>query len=150
MVKTKDCLGCGDLSEPGKLFCASCRAVLTSGLAKRIFVFTPDPNITAEAQEHFGPLGCSVQWEKKLDDAELMIRKDIPDLVVIDVESSGSVGMELVRDLKAASPPIPTIVISNSKLGKNIFLNIGADAFLVKPMDKEEFIKTIAQLLRKD
>jgi DNA-binding response OmpR family regulator len=147
MAKSRVCLGCGDISDRGGLFCSRCREVTQGGLAKRIYVFTPDPEIATEVKVQFEPRGCKVHWEQNFNNMESMMKKDVPDLVVMDIETAGMAGYEYAKEIKACQIPIHLIVVSNSVQSKQLFMDLGADGFFQKPMDKIEFMTLVAKIL---
>jgi DNA-binding response OmpR family regulator len=147
MPKRRTCISCGDLADRGGLFCTRCREITQGGLQKRIFLFTPDAEIAREVKEQFSPRGCKVHWEPKLDEIESMMKKDTPDLVVLDVEVAGTVGFEYAKEIKSGEIPIFLVIVAGNAASKQLFTNIGVDAFFVKPMDKVEFMTTVAKLL---
>ena len=76
-----------------------------------------------------------------------------PDLIILDVILPDKSGFELCRTLKSnpSTSKIP-VVISSSKgteLDKMWGNMLGADAYLPKPIDRDELLRTIRSLLRK-
>ena len=147
VIKRRVCLGCGDLADRGGLFCSRCREVTQGGLAKRIFVFTLDPEISAEIKTEFEPRGCKVHWEKNVDQGTEMLKKDVPDLIVMDIEAASIVSYELAKEVKASPVVIEMVIISAAEKGRQMFMDLGIKYFFIKPMDKIEFMKTIAKIL---
>lgn len=74
-----------------------------------------------------------------------------PDLIVLDIVLPDRSGFEICRALKAEdmTREIPIILCSNksSKMDKYWGLQQGANAYLPKPVDLEELLKTVKSLL---
>ncbi len=70
---------------------------------------------------------------------------NLPGLIVLDVLLSGKDGREIVRALKTREETknIPVIMISAHPSAKKSALDSGADAFLPKPFDTDEFLESI-------
>jgi two-component system, chemotaxis family, response regulator PixH len=74
-----------------------------------------------------------------------------PDVIILDVVLPDRSGFELCRDLKAdaATSAIPVVMCSTkgSDMDKFWGMKQGADAYLPKPVDQEELIRTVKQLV---
>ncbi len=75
-----------------------------------------------------------------------MIEATQPDLVITDLEMPRLSGMELVRILKARFPRLPVIVAT--AFNDEAHEVPEADAFLTKPIDKENLKETMARVAR--
>ncbi|MGJ3250797.1 MAG: response regulator transcription factor [Elainellaceae cyanobacterium] len=73
------------------------------------------------------------------------------DLIILDVVLPDRSGFEICRDLKAemGTQKIPIVICSTkgTEMDKFWGMKQGADAYLPKPLDQEEFTKTIKQLV---
>jgi two-component system, chemotaxis family, response regulator PixH len=74
-----------------------------------------------------------------------------PDVIVLDVVLPGRSGFEICRELKAedSTSKIPVIICSTkgTEMDKFWGLKQGADAYITKPIDQEELVKTVNKLL---
>ncbi|MBW4467885.1 MAG: response regulator [Pegethrix bostrychoides GSE-TBD4-15B] len=74
-----------------------------------------------------------------------------PDIIIIDVVLPGRSGFELCRDLKAEAKTskIPVIISSTkgTEMDKFWGMKQGADAYIPKPIDQEELIRTVKKLI---
>lgn len=73
-------------------------------------------------------------------DAELIIEKTCPDIVITDLNMPGVSGLTLVKRIKTKWPDIRVYVLSgydDYSLVRKAFLN-GADDYLLKPLDIDE------------
>lgn len=73
------------------------------------------------------------------------------DVIILDVILPGRNGFEICRELKKKelSREIPIILCSTkgSEMDKFWGMKQGADAYLAKPIDQDEFIQTVKQFL---
>ncbi len=75
-----------------------------------------------------------------------------PDLILLDVMLPGRSGFEICRELKGseATNKIPIILCSNKGTDMDKFWGKkqGADAYIPKPVNQEELIQTVQQLIQ--
>ncbi|WP_165821196.1 ATP-binding protein [Nocardioides gansuensis] len=80
-----------------------------------------------------------------------LARRHRPDLVLLDRHLPDMLGEDVLRELSADTQTagIPVIVVSADAMEKSasIFRSMGADAFVAKPIDAEEFWRTISTVL---
>jgi two-component system, chemotaxis family, response regulator PixH len=81
------------------------------------------------------------------------IQKQKPDAIVLDVVLPGRSGFEFCRDLKADTQTvvIPIVLCSTKDTAMDKFWGMkqGAEAFLTKPVDQEELVRTVFGVIRK-
>ncbi len=79
-------------------------------------------------------------------------RGEKPDLIIVDLRLPGINGHEICSQLKkdAAFSSIPVIIITGSTDAKDRELaeNAAADAFIIKPFDREALLSRIEELLK--
>jgi DNA-binding response OmpR family regulator len=77
------------------------------------------------------------------------VKKNNPDLVLLDIWMSGEDGREICRKIKATkqTKAIPVIIISASKDIERSAIDSGADGFLEKPFEMNELLDKIKALL---
>jgi two-component system, chemotaxis family, response regulator PixH len=87
------------------------------------------------------------------EEAMAAITKQKPDVIVLDIVLPGCSGFEVCRKLKAeaSTSDIPIVLCSTKGGEMDRFWGMkqGADAYLSKPIDQEELIRTIKQLIKK-
>jgi two-component system, cell cycle response regulator DivK len=79
--------------------------------------------------------------------------KELPDLVLMDIQLPGIDGIEALRriraDTKAASIPIVALTASVMANDRERFDKAGFDAFIAKPIDVKKFNEQVTQLISK-
>ena len=88
----------------------------------------------------------SRQVERSFDEFE-------PDIVLLDLHMPEVDGQEVLRRLRGARESLgflPVVVLTSdtSRLARNSALLLGADDFLIKPLDKTEVVLRVRNLLR--
>lgn len=97
--------------------------------------------------------GINVLIAQSGEEAIATILKQKPDVVVLDVVLPGCSGFEVCRKLKAetATSSIPVVICSTkgSEMDRFWGMKQGADAYIAKPVDQEELVRTIKQLINR-
>jgi len=75
------------------------------------------------------------------------VKRDRPDLVMLDLNLPGKDGRQILKEIKADHElqVIPVIVLSSSQADEDILqcYRLGANCYIIKPVDLDEFIKII-------
>lgn len=97
--------------------------------------------------------GYSVVCATSSEEAQGKIDSTKPDVIVLDVILPGKSGYEMCRELKdkAETSKIPVIFCStkNTDVDKMWGNMLGADAYLSKPVDQDELLRTLKRLVSK-
>lgn len=95
--------------------------------------------------------GFAVITAASQEEAKKQITHHKPDLIVLDIVLPDRSGFELCRLLKAADQTknIPVIICSskNSNMDRYWGIQQGSDAYLTKPVNGDELLKTVRKLL---
>lgn len=96
--------------------------------------------------------GLNVETAGSADEGLAKILNKKPDVIILDVVLPGRSGFELCRDLKAETETktIPVVICStkSTEIDKFWGMKQGADAYLTKPIDQEQLLRTVKQLLK--
>jgi chemotaxis family two-component system response regulator PixH len=97
-------------------------------------------------------LGITVTTAESGEEALTKISNNTPDVVILDVVLPGKSGFEICREIKAAdrTKAIPIIICSTkgSEMDKFWGMKQGADAYIPKPVDKEELLSAVRKLIK--
>ncbi|MGK7895980.1 MAG: response regulator transcription factor [Xenococcus sp. (in: cyanobacteria)] len=97
-------------------------------------------------------IGIDVLTAATGEEALEKIANTHPDLILLDVILPGRSGFEICRELKGseATNKIPIILCSTKGTDMDKFWGKkqGADAYLPKPVDQEELLQTVQQLIQ--
>jgi CheY-like chemotaxis protein len=75
------------------------------------------------------------------------VTSKLPNLLLLDIWLSGEDGGEIAKVLKAKEKTkhIPIVMISANNETEQIAKNVGADGFLRKPFDIDDFLQVVAK-----
>ena len=97
--------------------------------------------------------GLKVLSAESGEEAMSKLVNSSPDLIVLDIVMEGKSGFEICRKLKTDdnTKSIPVIICSfkSTEADKMWGKVVGADAYLAKPVERDEFISTVKQLISK-
>jgi two-component system, chemotaxis family, response regulator PixH len=103
--------------------------------------------ITSYLEQIGVKVSISVSGEEALE----KIGQDLPDLIVLDVVLPGRSGFEICRELKGSehTNKIPIVLCSTkgTEMDKFWGMKQGADAYIPKPIDREEFVRKVKELI---
>jgi putative two-component system response regulator len=122
-------------------------------LSGRVLIVDDDP---ADVQLLSNYLAGIVDEVRGLTDSrqvELVFASFQPDLVMLDLHMPEPDGLEVLRRLRSARLslgflPVVMLTGDTGHVARNSALILGADEFLIKPLDREEVILRVRNLLR--
>jgi len=83
------------------------------------------------------------------EEAQVKLKSQRPDLVIADVILPGQSGFELCHNLKTNSNTkrIPVVICSSKNTAADQLWGsmLGADAYIPKPINQQDFVQTIKQ-----
>lgn len=95
--------------------------------------------------------GIQVQTAQTAEEAFACVKQHRFDVIILDVVLPDRSGFEICRELKAETTTreIPVIICSTkgSDMDKFWGMKQGADAYLAKPIDQVELMRTVNQLV---
>ena len=115
--------------------------------AARILLIEDDSGITNTLQRVLAAEGHEVAIEKRGDDGLARAIKDPFNLVITDLKLPGLNGLELVRQLHAAKPRLPIILVTAFGTTETAIeaMKVGAYDYLLKPFDIPQLIELVGK-----
>lgn len=122
-------------------------------MSARVLIVDDDPDDVAMIEKFLSEDADSIQsitdsrlFEQAFNDFE-------PDIVLLDLHMPDPDGLEILRRLRTVREKlgfVPFVVLTGDtgKVARNSALVLGADDFLVKPLDKHEVVLRVRNLLR--
>jgi len=115
-----------------------------------ILVVDDEPQIRRVMRTTLSSNGYSVMEAKSGEDALEMMRKERPELVLLDVNMPGMSGLEACREIRSQSDVgIIMLTVRNTEHAQVLALDAGADDYVVKPFSMEELLARIRAALRR-
>ncbi len=120
---------------------------------KRILVVEDDPHVVIFATDALEYMGFEVLIARNGIEGLEKVKKEKPDLIILDVMMPEMDGYEVCRRLKAdpkmSHLPILMLTAKGQIQDKVKGLDTGADDYLAKPYDKDEFESRVKALMRR-
>mgnify|MGYP001613541831 FL=1 len=118
---------------------------------KKVLVVDDDPVVTRLVGELLKVQGFTVETAKDGIDAMIMVKKEKPDLIVLDIMMPELNGYEVLRALKFSdeykSIPVILLTARGQELDKRIGQMMGID-YLQKPLNREILLEKIQKAMR--
>jgi two-component system KDP operon response regulator KdpE len=115
-----------------------------------ILVVDDEPQIRRVLRSTLSSQGYVITDAKTGEEGVESVRKNKPDLVLLDVNMPGMGGIEACREIRRSSEaPIIMLTIRNAERDKVLALDAGADDYVVKPFGIEELLARIRAALRR-
>lgn len=115
-----------------------------------ILVVDDEPQIRRVMRATLSTHGYVLTEAKTGEEAVESVRKERPDLILLDVNMPGMGGIEAAREIREmCDAPIIMLTVRNAERDKVQALDAGADDYVVKPFGIEELLARIRAALRR-
>lgn len=115
-----------------------------------ILVVDDEPQIRRVMRSTLSAQGYVITEAKSGEEGIEAVRKERPDLVLLDMNMPGMGGIEACREIRRTSDaPIIMLTVRNAERDKVAALDAGADDYVVKPFGIEELLARIRAALRR-
>ncbi len=116
----------------------------------RILVVEDDPAVQKALRRLFETEGYSVETQSDGQSALDSFRASAPAAVVLDLRLPKVSGRDVCKELKAAAPTLPIVVLSAASdvSDKVLLLELGADDYVTKPFSPRELLARVRAALR--
>jgi two-component system phosphate regulon response regulator PhoB len=120
---------------------------------QRILVVEDEPDIAEILRYNLERAGFAVDVAGQGDTALEAIRRQPPDLLLLDLMLPGLDGLELARILRrdAATAQLPVVMLTarGEELDRIVGLELGADDYIPKPFSPREVVLRVRAVLRR-
>lgn len=118
--------------------------------AASILVVDDEPQIRRVLRSTLSARGYVITEAKTGEEALEWMRKEPPDLILLDVNMPGMGGIEACREIRRGSDvPVIMLTVRSAERDKVAALDAGADDYVVKPFGIEELLARIRAALRR-
>jgi two-component system response regulator CpxR len=122
----------------------------SEGHAHRLLLVDDDRALCDMLVEYLAPEGFRIETVHDGRHALERLRKDGPDLVILDVMLPGLSGLDVLRALRARrQTPVLMLTARGDDVDRIVGLEIGADDYLAKPFNPRELVARIRAILRR-
>lgn len=117
---------------------------------KHILVVEDEEKIAGLLCDYLKAAGLRTSTQNNGDRVISQIKKDPPDLILLDIMLPGKDGMELCREIRQFSNvPIIMITARVEEIDRLLGLELGADDYICKPFSPREVVARVKAVLRR-
>jgi two-component system phosphate regulon response regulator PhoB len=120
---------------------------------ERILLIEDEPDIAEVLQYNLEKEGFEVETARRGDTGLEAVRRETPDLILLDLMLPGLDGLELTRLLKrdggTARVPIVMLTARGEEVDRIVGLELGADDYISKPFSPREVVLRVKAVLRR-
>ena len=118
---------------------------------RRVLVVDDEPHIRTVLRGYLEAAGFAVAEAGDGETAVAEVRRQPPDLVLLDVMLPGIDGLEALRQLRTFSDVYVILVTARTEeVDKLVGLGVGADDYVTKPFSPREVAARVKAVLRRD
>ncbi len=119
-------------------------------MAKHILVVDDDPLMRRSMAFNLEQAGYHASNAANAEDALAMVRREAPDLVLLDIGLPGMDGLDALRKFKdIAGVPVIFVTARRRELDEVLGLELGADDYITKPFEMDVLLAHIKAVLRR-
>jgi DNA-binding response OmpR family regulator len=116
----------------------------------RILVVDDEPMVRDVVSDYLIDAGYEVECVGDGDRAVAAVRRDPPQLVVLDVMLPGRDGLSVLRELRrSGTVPVILLTARSDEVDRISGLEFGADDYVVKPFSPRELVARVRSVLRR-
>jgi len=116
----------------------------------RLLMIDDDAALNELLVEYFDRFGHKLATAVTASDGRRLLRRDDPDLLILDVMLPDADGMELCRTIRSESDiPIVMLTARGDVPDRVLGLEFGADDYIPKPFEPRELVARVETLMRR-
>ena len=118
--------------------------------SKHIFVVEDEEKISRLLCDYLEKADYRTSVQANGDRVISQVKKDMPDLILLDIMLPGMDGMELCREIrKFSNVPIIMITARVEEIDRLLGLKLGADDYVCKPFSPREVVARVKAIFRR-
>jgi len=119
-------------------------------MASQILIVEDEEKIVALLRDYLEKAAYKVSSLQRGDQVIPYLKKNPPDLVLLDVMLPGMDGMDVCREIrKSSAVPIIMITARVEEIDRLLGLELGADDYICKPFSPREVVARVKAVLRR-
>lgn len=119
-------------------------------MISNILIVEDEQKIVALLRDYLEKSNYKVSFLERGDQVVPQVKKNPPDLILLDVMLPGMDGMEVCREIrKFSTVPIIMITARIEEIDRLIGLELGADDYICKPFSPREVVARVKAVLRR-
>ena len=116
----------------------------------RVLIIDDDIKLQRLLKDYLESYGYLVAARQDGLDALDAVRRETPDIIILDIMMPGKDGLEVLRDLRRhASIPVIMLTAKGEDADRIVGLELGADDYLPKPFNPRELVARIKAVTRR-
>ncbi len=118
--------------------------------SKHILIVEDEEKIAGLLRDYLRAAGLRTSAQNKGDRVISQIKKDPPDLILLDIMLPGKDGLQLCREIRQFSNvPIIMITARVEEIDRLLGLELGADDYICKPFSPREVVARVKAIFRR-
>jgi DNA-binding response OmpR family regulator len=117
----------------------------------RVLVVDDEPNILLSLEFLMQQAGFEVTTAEDAEQAQALISRQVPDLILLDISLPGMSGFDLLEQLRAdeATRSLPVVMLTahGREVEKEKGMALGASDYITKPFSTRELVSRVQTLL---
>ncbi|MDM8524931.1 response regulator [Desulfococcaceae bacterium HSG8] len=115
-----------------------------------ILIVEDEEEIADLLRDYLSNAGYTASWLENGDAVVPYVKKNTPNLILLDILLPGTDGIEICREIrKFSSIPIIMVTAKVEEIDRIIGLELGADDYVCKPFSPKEVVSRVKAVLRR-
>jgi two-component system response regulator BaeR len=118
--------------------------------ATRVLIVEDEPRLATVLRDYLIGAGFEVQWLSDGLEVVATVRRQPPQLILLDLTLPGRDGLDICRELRGFTQvPIVMVTARVEEIDRLLGLELGADDYICKPYSPREVVARVRAILRR-